>query len=88
MKVWEQLLRYALGLVLGFYILNQVRKPNRGIGRFFLWIMNKSHSNLTDWGFEACGNRKRFHNSGCWLRRRPDDSEAGGNCDRWHGLWH
>ena len=60
MKVWELLLRYALGLALALYILNQVRKPNRGIGRFFLWIMNKSHSNLTDWGLKHVPIEKDF----------------------------
>jgi ubiquinone/menaquinone biosynthesis C-methylase UbiE len=61
MKAWELLLlRYALGLALGLYILNQARKPNRGIGRFFLWIMNKSHSNLTDWGLKHVPIEKGF----------------------------
>lgn len=31
-------------------VLMQVRKPWRGIGRVFLWVMNRSHSKLTDWG--------------------------------------
>jgi ubiquinone/menaquinone biosynthesis C-methylase UbiE len=60
MKVWELLLRYALGLALGLYILNQVRKPNRGVGRFFLWIMNMSHSDLTDWGLKRVLIEKAF----------------------------
>jgi len=32
------------------YILYQVRKPDRWIGRLFAWSMNRSHSQLTDWG--------------------------------------
>jgi SAM-dependent methyltransferase len=32
------------------YLLRQVRKPGRWIGRPFLWSMNRSHSALTDWG--------------------------------------
>src|SRR5262249_39012078 len=32
------------------YVLNQVRKPTRWVGRMFLWSMNRSHSVLTDWG--------------------------------------
>jgi len=44
------ILRYVVGLILAFYILNQVRKPSRWVGRFFTWVMNKSHSSLTDWG--------------------------------------
>jgi ubiquinone/menaquinone biosynthesis C-methylase UbiE len=34
------------------YVLNQVRRPTRWVGRFFLWTMNMSHSALTDWGLE------------------------------------
>jgi SAM-dependent methyltransferase len=40
----------ALLLVGVPYVLNQVRKPTRWVGRFFLWTMNRSHSGLTDWG--------------------------------------
>jgi len=32
------------------YLVNQVRKPTRWVGRLFLWNMNLSHSSLTDWG--------------------------------------
>jgi SAM-dependent methyltransferase len=32
------------------YLLNQARKPTRWVGRLFLWGMNNSHSDLTDWG--------------------------------------
>jgi len=28
----------------------QVRKPSRLVGRLFTWIMNRSHSGVTDWG--------------------------------------
>lgn len=41
---------YLLVGAFALYILNQVRKPTRWVGQFFLWIMNKSHSSLTDWG--------------------------------------
>ena len=34
------------------YVINQVKKPTRWVGRIFAWIMNISHSNLTDWGLE------------------------------------
>jgi ubiquinone/menaquinone biosynthesis C-methylase UbiE len=30
--------------------LSQVRKPSKWVGRFFLWIMNLSHSSVTNWG--------------------------------------
>ena len=34
------------------YVINQVKRPTRWVGRIFAWIMNISHSNLTDWGLE------------------------------------
>jgi ubiquinone/menaquinone biosynthesis C-methylase UbiE len=33
-----------------FYMMQQVRKPDRWLGRLFTSVMNRSHSNLTDWG--------------------------------------
>jgi len=39
---------------------NQVRKPGKWIGRFFLWMMNISHSSLTDWGLQHVNIPKRF----------------------------
>jgi SAM-dependent methyltransferase len=43
-------LYYVLIVVLMIYVLNQVRKPDRWVGRFFVWIMNMSHSGVTNWG--------------------------------------
>ena len=34
------------------YVLNQVRKPSRWVGRLFLWSMNVSHAGLTNWGLQ------------------------------------
>jgi len=44
------LLLTILALALIPYVVNQVKKPTRRVGRLFLWIMNRSHSRLTDWG--------------------------------------
>jgi ubiquinone/menaquinone biosynthesis C-methylase UbiE len=33
-------------------LLDQCRKPTGWIGRLFLWIMNRGHSKLTDWGLQ------------------------------------
>lgn len=49
---WLIALRYSIAVVVGFYVLNQVRKPSRWVGRPFLWMMNLSHSPLTDWGLQ------------------------------------
>jgi SAM-dependent methyltransferase len=42
------------------YVLMQVRKPTRWVGRFFLWFMNRSHSGLTDWGLTHVPIEKDF----------------------------
>lgn len=42
------------------YLLYQARKPSRWIGRFFLWSMNFSHSDLTDWGLTHVSIEKDF----------------------------
>src|SRR5690349_5481800 len=60
-KLWSlAVLRYALTLALVWYLLYQVRKPSKWVGRLFLWIMNRSHSKLTDWGLEHVLVEKNF----------------------------
>jgi SAM-dependent methyltransferase len=39
----------AVAVVCG-YLMRQVRKPSRWVGRFFVKGMNASHAPLTDWG--------------------------------------
>jgi SAM-dependent methyltransferase len=56
----EQSLRYVLVGVFALYALQQVRKPSKRFGRFFLWIMNISHSNLTDWGLQHVQIEENF----------------------------
>ena len=57
---WRYWLRLAVGLVVGVYLVRQVRKPSRWIGRPFTWMMNRSHSNLTDWGLQHVQIDKNF----------------------------
>ncbi len=57
---WHYWLRLAVGLVVGVYLARQVRKPSRWIGRPFAWLMNSSHSNLTDWGLQHVQIEKNF----------------------------
>ena len=52
LKEYGPLLRTALTVAVTFYLLRQVRKPSKWTGRFFLWIMNLSHSNVTNWGLQ------------------------------------
>ena len=40
----------AVTLCVGAYLLNQVRKPSKWLGRPFLRSMNERHSAVTDWG--------------------------------------
>lgn len=53
-------LRIVVGLTLSFYLIRQVRKPSRWVGRPFLWMMNKSHSDVTDWGLHHLQVGKGF----------------------------
>ena len=41
---------WAITIVIAIYLARQARKPNKWLGRPFLWAMNLSHSALTDWG--------------------------------------
>ncbi len=42
------------------YVMRQVRKPNRLVGRPFLWMMNLTHSRLTTWGLNHVAIAKDF----------------------------
>jgi len=53
-------LYYATLLIIAVYVLNQVRKPDKWVGRFFLWIMNQSHSGVTDWGLRHVRVERQF----------------------------
>jgi ubiquinone/menaquinone biosynthesis C-methylase UbiE len=59
-KVLESIAYYALLAVFAFYILNQVRKPSKWTGRVFTWIMNLTHSSVTDWGLKHVQIGKDF----------------------------
>ena len=43
---------WAIAIVVAIYLARQARKPNKWLGRPFLWAMNLSHSSLTDWGLQ------------------------------------
>lgn len=57
----------AVGLLGSWYLGNQVRKPSKWTGRLFLWLMNLSHSGVTDWGLGhvAIGQRFTVLDAGC-----------------------
>ena len=41
-------------------VTRQCRKPTRWAGKPYLWLMNISHSGLTDWGLQHVVIEKRF----------------------------
>jgi len=53
-------LRVALIVAAIPYVLNQVRKPTKWVGRFFLLMMNATHSSPTDWGLTHARIEKDF----------------------------
>ncbi len=55
-----RILRFLVLSVAVVLLLRQVRKPSKWVGRLFLWIMNLSHSSLTDWGLQHVTVGKRF----------------------------
>jgi SAM-dependent methyltransferase len=63
----RQWITIAAMVVVVPYMANQVRKPTRWVGRYFLWRMNQSHDGLTDWGLEhvAIGNAVAILDVGC-----------------------
>ena len=60
MSLTRQLIATAVAVVAAPYMLRQVRKPTRWVGRFFAWTMNQSHSALTDWGLTHVSIEKDF----------------------------
>ena len=57
---WRPLITGAGGLIAAAYLMRQVRKPGRWVGRPFVWLMNHSHSSLTDWGLHHVAIDKDF----------------------------
>ena len=54
------ILVWAVVIIAAVYLARQARKPNRWIGRPFLWLMNLSHSTLTNWGLQQVSIEKNF----------------------------
>ena len=55
-----RILRVVLLAPIAFYLMRQVRKPGKLAGRPFAWMMNYSHSRLTDWGLSHVRIQKNF----------------------------
>ena len=56
----RQVFAWVVAFIVALYLARQVRKPNKWIGRPFLWLMNRSHSTLTNWGLQYVAIRKDF----------------------------
>jgi ubiquinone/menaquinone biosynthesis C-methylase UbiE len=56
----KQILIYIIVFLVTLVLMRQVRKPHKWIGRPFVWIMNRSHSALTDWGLQHVSIEKHF----------------------------
>ena len=51
---------WIITITFAIYLARQVQKPNRWLGRPFVWLMNRSHSTLTDWGLTHVTIQKNF----------------------------
>src|SRR5262249_6093416 len=60
MTMVNRIVVWAVAVIVTLYLARQVRKPDRWIGRPFLWIMNRTHSRLTDWGLQNVSIEKDF----------------------------
>jgi ubiquinone/menaquinone biosynthesis C-methylase UbiE len=54
------MLRMAIVLAGTIYLMLQVRRPSKWIGRPFVWLMNNSHSKLSDWGLRHAKIDRNF----------------------------
>jgi SAM-dependent methyltransferase len=54
------LIKLVIALIALPYVLVQVRKPTKWVGRFFVTLMNVSHSRVTDWGLSHIRVEKQF----------------------------
>jgi SAM-dependent methyltransferase len=63
----REVLTYLIAFVAAAYMVRQVRKPTGLAGRFFLAMMNRSHSGVTTWGLEhvQVGDRDAILDVGC-----------------------
>jgi SAM-dependent methyltransferase len=56
----KQIATIVLALIAVIVVARQCRKPAWWPGRLFLWIMNRSHAKLTDWGLQYVRIEPRF----------------------------
>jgi ubiquinone/menaquinone biosynthesis C-methylase UbiE len=54
------ILTWLLAAIFSVVLIRQVRKPHKWLGRPFLWMMNRSHSGLTNWGLQQISIEKNF----------------------------
>lgn len=54
------ILKLTVTVIAMAYMLRQVRKPTKWVGRLIVSIMNRSHSGMTDWALEKCTIETHF----------------------------
>ena len=52
--------RYPVAVAFAAFVMYQVRKPSRVLGRVMTSTMNESHSKMTDWGLRHISIEKQF----------------------------
>lgn len=55
---WRRVLGLLITLTLAIWTLTQCRKPSGPLGRLYVWLMNFTHSRLTNWGLKQIAVRK------------------------------
>ena len=56
----REVIVWVIAAALAVVLVSQVRKPHRWVGRPFLWLMNRSHSPVTNWGLRHATIGKQF----------------------------
>jgi ubiquinone/menaquinone biosynthesis C-methylase UbiE len=85
-----KIIKIVLTLAAAGYVVGQVRKPDRLIGRLFAMLMNQSHSKLTDWGLSHVRIAKAFHilDVGCGGGRTIEKLAAMASNGKIYGIDH
>lgn len=59
-NVTSRIIKLAVAAVVFAAVIVQCRRPHGWIGRLVVWIMNRSHSRLTDWGLAGVSIDRHF----------------------------
>ena len=87
-EVWRMLLSACVVVAVVLLLKGQCRKPRWWPGRFFIRVMNASHSALTDWGLAHVPLQPHFTllDVGCGGGRTIDKLATIASAGRIHGI--